>query len=239
MVVPPTEIDPKPIHERALRSKGRFAKPGAFPKAAQLSTKGLLTTLSTEAPLKKLISLTLLGLAATASACDQQATVTDLDLKPLFSFENAPDNTGVVVRYDNVEQGLIWSDYEYVVYLGIDPRTSTCLGEFYNDGHWDMQRVNAPSESAHYKLLGEQVLTSVWPGGVDCDYIMSNDPIGEGLSNFKQTATYGHTWNYQAQGRLTTPTGDYVNFHAREHWARGHNGWKGTYAITMTFKGGR
>ena len=189
--------------------------------------------------MKNLLSLALIGLAATAVACDQQSTVTDLEVEPSFSFENAPNNTGVVVRRDNVMAGMILFAGEYIAYHGLDPRTGACIDEFWNDEQWDIQTVETPSGLEHFHMMGESVHTSVWPypEGYDCDYVVSHGPIAEGFSNLTQTTTSGHTWRIQAHGRLNTPSGDPVNYLGRQLWVKDHNGWHGDAFGKLAFTG--
>ncbi len=158
---------------------------------------------------------------ALIAGCDESDTTSALVEGPSFNFENAPDNTGVVVRWDNVPQGLSFSADGYRAWHGISP-ADACAGNWWNDPQWDFQIIENPADVENWVLHGQDVHIYIWPWWADCDYMLSNEPVAAGSGNFRGHAGWRDGIRYKsiwkAQGQLTAQTGQWVENPANGHW---------------------
>jgi len=193
--------------------------------------------------MKRILTLAIAGTAIVAGACEQVEPTASLDVpKPLFNFEHAPDNTGVVVRHDNVMQGLSFCADGYCAYHGIDP-ADACAGNWWNDTQWDFQVIENPADVTNWVAQGNGVHVYIWPVWWDCGYMLSHEPVAAGFGNFRSTDSWRDGTRYQfrwkAQGQLTAQIGPWVENPANGHWyaLTPHMGWIDAEAAAVAWGG--
>ena len=186
--------------------------------------------------------------AAFAVGCSEQPaspTVPNDDaVAPAFSIDNAPVESGIVIRGETwVTVG--WTDQKEgtFVFIGIDPR-DFCSGIFDFD-IVPMQEVTLPGDRGTLRhIQGQDLRTTVWPfpGFTGCGLLDTYAPLATGVSDlvFTDNDVYGNrrananAFGYRAHGKLRLANGAEAAFSGHVNYRiNGNQGFQAKSRISL------